>query len=517
MSSAKSNDDVSDWQSLKRQADGVVNLAVGHPHPEALPNAILARAFERSAAGLVANPRDASVDGRSARVPMSYVARRGDPAAIGALATFLSDAYAEVASWSGRDVASEHRVRGSELLLVAGASHGLDVACAALTKPGDVVVVETPSYFLAADVFADRGLRVVGVAGAGLMNGGEADVTDKTDMTDVTDETDDETDETDDASFDVDALERRLENGLRPRLVYVVPTHGNPRSSTMSAEKRKKLLRLARTRDFYVVADEVYHLLSWGEGERAPPPRFREVEREMQEMQETLSREEASSRDSRDDGTGTTSDESDDPYAAPGPRKEDRETLPGTDDDDFFYDSRVVSLGSFSKILAPGVRLGWIEASPRVIRTLADRGYLSSGGCVSPLAAAVATSVVASGDQKTWLAALRARYASAAAVLAEAVLKETAATGWRMRSVPSGGYFAWIELPERCDVDAFALESKKEKVATRGGGRCVAGEADAEAVAACGRCVRVCFAYLDEEDIEEGIRRLARAVRNSVK
>jgi len=505
MSSAKSNDDVSDWQSLKRQADGVVNLAVGHPHPEALPNAILARAFERSAAGLVANPRDASVDGRSARVPMSYVARRGDPAAIGALATFLSDAYAEVASWSGRDVASEHPVRGSELLLVAGASHGLDVACAALTKPGDVVVVETPSYFLAADVFADRGLRVVGVAGAGLMNGGDTDV-----MTDKTDMTTDETDETDDASFDVDALERRLENGLRPRLVYVVPTHGNPRSSTMSAEKRKKLLRLARTRDFYVVADEVYHLLSWGKGERAPPPRFREVEREMQE---TLSREEASSRDSRDDGTGTTSDESDDPYAAPA---EDRETLPGTDDDDS-DDSRVVSLGSFSKILAPGVRLGWIEASPRVIRTLADRGYLSSGGCVSPLAAAVATSVVASGDQKTWLAALRARYASAAAVLAEAVSKETAATGWRMRSVPSGGYFAWIELPERCDVDAFALETKKEKVTTLGGGRCVAGEADAEAVAACGRCVRVCFAYLDEEDIEEGIRRLARAVRKSVK
>ena len=86
MSSATSDDDVSDWQSLKRQADGVVNLAVGHPHPEALPNAILARAFERAAAGLVA-PSDASVDGRSARVPMSYVARRGDPAAIDALAT----------------------------------------------------------------------------------------------------------------------------------------------------------------------------------------------------------------------------------------------------------------------------------------------------------------------------------------------------------------------------------------------------------------------------------------------
>ena len=167
-------------------------------------------------------------------------------------------------------------------MLVAGASHGLDVACAALTKPGDVVVVETPSYFLAADVFADRGLRVVGVAGAGLND--ETDATDVTDVTDVTDETIDET--TDDASFDVDKLERLLENGLRPRLVYVVPTHGNPRSSTMCAEKREKLLRLARTRDFYVVADEVYHLLSWEKGERAPPPRFREVEREMLSKEE---------------------------------------------------------------------------------------------------------------------------------------------------------------------------------------------------------------------------------------
>lgn len=488
MSSAKS-DDVSDWQSLKRQADGVVNLAVGHPHPAALPNAILARAFQRAAAGLVA-PSDGSMDVSLARVPMSYVARRGDPAAIGALARFLSDAYAEVASWSGRPIDStididttdkdinNHAsvVLASELLLVAGASHGLDVACAALTKPGDVVVVETPTYFLAADVFTDRGLRVVGVDGATCEPS------------------------TDDSSFDVDALERRLEDGLRPRLVYVVPTHSNPRSGTMSVEKRKRLLRLARMHDFYVVADEVYHLLSWGKGEDAPPPRFREVERFIQ-------REEG-----REEATGTTSDEIDDPYFS-SPAEEERSRA----DDEYSVESRVVSLGSFSKILAPGMRLGWIEAGHGLIRSLADRGYLSSGGSVSPLAASVATAVIEAGDQKTFLSFLRRRYASAAAVLAAAVGRETALTGWRMRGVPSGGYFAWIELPEKCDVDAFALEAKKEKVATLQGGRCVAGEADKDAAAACGRCVRVCFAYLDEDEIEEGVRRLARAVRRSVK
>ena len=329
MSSAKSDDVSDDWQSLKRQADGVVNLAVGHPHPAALPNAILARAFERAAAGLVA-PSDGSVDVCSARVPMSYVARRGDPAAIGALARFLSDAYAEVASWSGRPIDStididttdkdinRHSsvVLASELLLVAGASHGLDVACAALTKPGDVVVVETPTYFLAADVFANRGLRVVGVAGATC--GPSAD----------------------DASFDVDALERRLENGLRPRLVYVVPTHSNPRSGTMCIENRKRLLRLARRHDFFVVADEVYHLLSWGKGEDAPPPRFREVEREMR------------LEEGREEATGTTSDEMDDPYFSSPAEDENKNKNANADDEDS-VDSRVVSFGSFSKILAP--------------------------------------------------------------------------------------------------------------------------------------------------------------------
>jgi DNA-binding transcriptional MocR family regulator len=163
------------------------------------------------------------------------------------------------------------------------------------------------------------------------------------------------------------------------------------------------------------------------------------------------------------------------------------------------------------------MRLGWIEAGHGLIRTLADRGYLSSGGSVSPLAASVATAVINAGDQETFLSFLRRRYASASALLADAVGRETALTGWRMRGVPSGGYFAWIELPEKCDVDAFALEAKKEKVATLQGGRCVAGEADPDAAAACGRCVRVCFAYLDEDDIEEGVRRLARAVRRSVK
>ena len=476
--------DDSDWQSLKRQAEGMVNLAVGHPHPAALPNAILARAFERAAAGLVA-PSDESVGGARARVPMSYVARRGDPVTIRAMATFLSDAYSEVASWSARPARQD--VRGSELLLVAGASHGLDVACASLTNPGDVVVVETPSYFLAADVFADRGLRVVGVAGAGLKTSTpEADETET------------------DASFDVDALERRLRDGLRPRLVYVVPTHGNPRSGTMGLEKRKRLLRLAAAYDFYVVADEVYHLLSWGKGETVPPPRFRALEREMRRQEE--------GRWESDEGTDEESTrDADDAYAPPA--SDDADAPPGSVDDD--EASRAISLGSFSKILAPGVRFGWIEASPSVIRALANRGYLSGGGCVTPLSAAVVTSVIASGDQTEWLEALRVRYASASGVLTSAVREEIASTGWRMRCVPSGGYFAWIELPEECDLELFALEAKRERVAMLEGGRCVAGEADAEAVAACARCIRVCFAYLDEEDIAEGVRRLARAVRGA--
>ena len=115
-----------------------------------------------------------------------------------------------------------------------------DSCAAALTRPGDEILVEAPTYFLAAAIFRDHGLKIRGVA-------------------------------VDAAGVDVDALERALRAGdARPRAVYVVPRHGNPSGATLARARRAKLVALAAEFDFYVFADDVYHLLDWTPGPRLP-------------------------------------------------------------------------------------------------------------------------------------------------------------------------------------------------------------------------------------------------------
>ena len=181
-----------DKASLRCQAPGTINLAVGHPRE--LPSDVLAAAMTRSAAALRsddARDRDA--------VPLNYVARRGPPAILETFASFLTDAYdggrrPPRASSSSSSSSSSSPVTAASLVITNGVSHGLDLACGALTSPGDVVVMEIPTYFLAAAVFRDHGLEVIGVPG-----------------------TDGEF-EDDGGAFDVDALERRLvDDGLRPK------------------------------------------------------------------------------------------------------------------------------------------------------------------------------------------------------------------------------------------------------------------------------------------------------------
>ena len=223
---------------------------MGHPHADALPNTILANAFQRAARNLTEDPSvlGSTESKPSALVNMSYIARRGDPHALHTLAGFLTDAYSEVgrgdsthdepttsdAPTTNKYLYAQSVVTSSSLLLAAGASHALDVACAALTQPGDTVVVETPTYFLAEDVFRDRKLNVVAVPGAGLMRNTDEKSKEGTD------------DVTNHSSFEVSLFGRKLRAGLRPKLMYLVPTNGNPRGGTLPFGESKKLIKLGR-------------------------------------------------------------------------------------------------------------------------------------------------------------------------------------------------------------------------------------------------------------------------------
>lgn len=365
-------------------AEGVIELGVGHPTPDLLP---------------LSEMREATAHRFAQGDPyfLQYGAERGDGHLRGELAAFLTAQY-------GVPVLPE------ELFISGGVSQALDLVCAMFTQPGDVILVEDPTYFLALDIFRNHGLRIVSVP-------------------------------VDEHGLRVDLLPALVAEH-RPRLLYTIPTHQNPTGTTLTLDRREALVRLAQEHDFLVVADEVYHLLTYGDA--PPPPMSRWVD------------------------TG-----------------------------------QVLSLGSFSKILAPGLRLGWVHARPDRLEVLARNGMVASGGGLNPVGAAMVRSVLELGLLPGYIGRLRDTFRGRAGALTRALdpLREH---GLSFR-VPQGGYFVWAGLPP--GVDSAALLD----VAVREGVRFQPGNRFSPSLTQGGRA-RLCFAYYGEEGLQEGVRRLGAAL-----
>lgn len=366
-------------------AEGVIELGVGHPTLEMLPLEFMQQAAaHRFAQG------DPSF--------LQYGAEWGDGALRTELAAFLTGQYALP-------------VDPEELFISGGVSQALDLVCAMFTQPGDTIIVEDPTYFLALDIFRGHRLTIVAapVDGHGL---------------------------------DVDAL-AALVRTHRPRLVYTIPTHQNPTGATLSAERREQLVRLAQEHDVLIVADEVYHLLTYGD---APPPSL-----------------------AAHVGTG-----------------------------------QVISLGSFSKILAPGTRLGWISARADRLETLARNGMVASGGGFSPLGSGVIRSMIELGLLSRYVQGLRDTFRSRAAALTDALhaLPVTFLP-------PQGGYFVWLGLPDGLDSAALLERAVPLGVRFQPGNRFSPEHTQ-------GSRARLCFAYYAEDELREGVNRLGHAIHASI-
>lgn len=338
---------------------------------------------------------------------LQYGYEQGDGHLRAELAAFLSREYG-------------FPVSGEELLISGGISQALDLICAVLTRPGDCVIVEDPSYFLSFKIFEDHGLKVVPVP-------------------------------VDADGLRPDLLEAAIHQH-RPRLIYTIPAYQNPSGVTLSAGRRAELVRLARAHDCLILADEVYHLLGFGlsgGGER-PPESF-----------------------GRWAGGGG-----------------------------------VLSLGSFSKILAPGARLGWIQAAPELLARLMEQGALASAGGFSPLGGGLVRSALELGLLETHLQRLRHTYRARAGALA-AALGELRPLGVEF-SAPQGGYFIWLKLP--AGVQARALLP----IALERGVRFQPGDLFSPPgyPATQADRARLCFAFYDEPDLREGVRRLGEALRD---
>lgn len=238
----------------------------------------------------------------------------------------------------------------------------------------------------------------------------------------------------------IDALRDALRQH-RGAFLYTIPSFQNPSGATMSADRREQLIALSGEHGLLVVSDEVYQLLDFG---AAPPP----------------------------------------PLA----------TYAGAD--------RVLSLGSFSKICAPGLRLGWIHGAPSLLATLTQSGVVQSGGGLSPFASGVVKSLVDLGLADTVLDGLKRAHASHAAVLCHALRTQLPMTTF---TEPRGGYFVWLEFPSDIAATELLTIARQHGVTFHPGSRFVRGGGFPHAA-------RLSFAHYGEEDMVEGVRRLARAV-----
>jgi len=162
----------------------------------------------------------------------------------------------------------------------------------------------------------------------------------------------------------------------------------------------------------------------------------------------------------------------------------------------------VLALGTFSKILAPALRLGWIQTTPDLMKTLLASGALVSGGNFNHFTSHVVRKLLESGELAANVASLRASYAERAQAMDVALRKHLAGIArWQK---PGGGYFFWLELPE--GADAAALEAGARAAGT--------GFLPGSACSVSGgqrHCLRLSFAHYTVPDIHEGIARLKRA------
>ncbi|KAF2138883.1 uncharacterized protein K452DRAFT_311334 [Aplosporella prunicola CBS 121167] len=267
---------------------------------------------------------------------------------------------------------------------------------------------------------------------------------------------------------------------LYTHVVYLVPSFSNPSGTTTSLARREGLLRLARRFDALVVCDDVYDFLHW-------PP------------------------------AGVDSPL---PYAhgAVLPRLVDLDdTLDGGLKDRF---GNAVSNASFSKIVGPGVRVGWAAGTRDLVYGISQAGSTRSGGAPSQFTSTLVHELFKERYLQTHIeTVLRPAYASRYCALVAAInehllpLGVTTAAATSENHAAAGGYFVWLQLPAGLSAAAVAKKAlDEENLAVAEGGLFTVPEDDA-AAGRLDKYVRLCFTWEDEGNIQEGVTRLARAVK----
>ena len=161
---------------------------------------------------------------------------------------------------------------------------------------------------------------------------------------------------------------------------------------------------------------------------------------------------------------------------------------------------QVISVNSFSKILAPGLRLGWIQANKAVINRLAGSGLLDSGGGMNPFTSALVRGLIETGGLEKNIAHLRKEYTCRLDALDTALRQHLPSAEY---SVPQGGFFFWVRLPG-VGAAEFRRRAQGYNVDLRQG-MLFSSEMEMQDY------MRLGFCFYEPEAIEEGIKRLKMA------
>jgi 2-aminoadipate transaminase len=240
----------------------------------------------------------------------------------------------------------------------------------------------------------------------------------------------------------LDALERE---GRTPKFIYTIPTFQNPSGVTMSLERRRRLVEIAHRRELLVLEDNPYGLLRY---EGTPMPTLREL-------------------------------------------------------DGGLY---VMYLGTFSKILSPGIRLGWVLAPAPVLHQI-NMGKQAADLCSSTLSQLMVQAYFEEARWRDYVETVKESYRARRDTMLDALAEHFPRQAEWTR--PQGGLFVWATLPDFIDTTDLLARALRENVAfVPGAAAFLDGRGH--------NSMRLNFSAVDEDEIREGIRRIGKIVAEQV-
>ncbi|AKU16312.1 PLP-dependent aminotransferase family protein [Luteipulveratus mongoliensis] len=369
---------------LASQTHDIVRFAMGSPAPEAIPTHVLAEIGVREI-------------GAEAPDAFDYAATEGDAALREALLAQLSGTT---------DATSPER-----LTITSGGMQGLDLAFKLFVDPGDLVVVESPTY----------------------TNGSATALSYQADLLEVP---------VDAEGMQVDRLEEMIGSGRPPKVIYTIPTFQNPSGASMTLERRHRLLELANRWGSLVIDDDPYGMLRFA-GDAVPS---------LHEL-------------------------------AAG-------------------DPLVLSVRTFSKIMAPGLRVGWVDAAPELQQLLINAKQAMDTCTNLPMQRLIA-GFLRGGHLNEHLTTQRAVYRARKEAMQAALTEHFG--GEARWTDPEGGFFLWVTFGPEVDTERLFEVALAEGVAFIPGNAFSPSKQFPHAL-------RVCFAATTPKRIHEGVERLRRAV-----